>query len=306
MSYFNVTILGCGSATPTLRHNPSAQAIEYRGRLMLVDCGEGTQLQLRRYGLSFAKVSDIFISHLHGDHFLGLPGLLSTMALHSVEGSVTVHTFKQGAEILRQLMNLFCHERTFDLRYNIIDPEAPGLLFEDSNIAVSAFPLFHRVPCVGFRFDEKPKRRHIDPEMTRFHNVPHYMLNSIRDGADYTAPDGTLIPNERLTTPPSPSASYAYCSDTAFDTLVADAVRDIDVLYHEATYGDERAHHAQPRGHSTARDAARIAALAGARSLVIGHYSKTVADTSVLVAEAAQEFSGNIIAADEGLKIDLA
>ena len=306
MSYFNVTILGCGSATPTLRHNPSSQAIEYRGRLMLVDCGEGTQLQLRRYGLSFAKISDIFISHLHGDHFLGLPGLLSTMALHSVEGTVTVHTFRQGAEILRQLMNMFCHECTFDLRYNIIDPFAPGLLFEDNNIAVSAFPLYHRVPCVGFRFDEKPKRRHIDPEMTRFHNVPHYLLNGIRDGADYTAPDGTVIPNERLTTPPSPSASYAYSSDTAFDTRVAEAVRGVDVLYHEATYGDERAHHAQPRGHSTAREAARIAALAGARTLVIGHYSKTVADTSVLVAEAAEEYSGNIIAADEGLKIDLA
>ena len=127
MSYFNITILGCGSATPTTRHNPSAQAVRYRNKLMLVDCAEGTQLQMRRYGLSFAKVSDIFISHLHGDHFLGLPGLLSTMSLHNVEGTVTVHTFTEGADILKRLMNLFCRDHSFNIEYDIIDPENPGV-----------------------------------------------------------------------------------------------------------------------------------------------------------------------------------
>lgn len=305
MGYFNVTILGCGSATPTLRHSPSAQAVRYRNRLMLVDCGEGTQLQLRRYGLSFAKISDIFVSHLHGDHFLGLPGLLSTMALHGVEGAVTVHTFAEGADILRRLMAMFCHETTFTLRYNIITPGQESVLFEDNNLRVTSFPLHHRVPCVGFRFDEKPKRRHIDGPAAKFYDVPHYMMDAIKDGADFTRPDGTIVPNNRLTTPADPSMSYAYCSDTAFDTRVADAVRGVDVLYHEATYGDDRAHNAAPRGHSTAREAGRIAALAGASELILGHYSKTVADESVLAAQAAEEFAGKVIAANEGLVINL-
>ncbi|MDE6196680.1 MAG: ribonuclease Z [Muribaculaceae bacterium] len=305
MGYFNVTILGCGSATPTLRHSPSAQAVRYRNRLMLVDCGEGTQLQLRRYGLSFAKISDIFVSHLHGDHFLGLPGLLSTMALHGVEGAVTVHTFAEGADILRRLMAMFCHETTFTLRYNIITPGQESVLFEDNNLRVTSFPLHHRVPCVGFRFDEKPKRRHIDGPAVKFYDVPHYLMDAIKDGADFTRPDGTIVPNNRLTTPADPSMSYAYCSDTAFDTRVADAVRGVDVLYHEATYGDDRAHNAAPRGHSTAREAGRIAALAGARELILGHYSKTVDDESVLAAQAAEEFAGKVIAANEGLVINL-
>ena len=305
MSYFNVTILGCGSATPTLRHNPSAQAVRYRNKLMLVDCAEGTQLQLRRYGLSFARISDIFISHLHGDHFLGLPGLLSTMALHSVEGAVTVHTLAEGADILRRILDVFCKERTFRIEYDIINPAKPGVVYEDNNLLVTSFPLFHRVPCVGYRFDEKPKKRHINGEAAKFYNVPVYMMESIREGADFTCADGRIIPNAWLTTDADATKSYAYCSDTMFDTRVADAVREVAVLYHEATYGDERAQHAAPRGHSTARQAGEIAKLAGAGSLVIGHYSKTIADEAVLAAEAAATFGHPVIAAREGLQIDL-
>ena len=271
MSYFNITILGCGSATPSTRHNPSAQAVRYRNKLMLVDCAEGTQLQMRRYGLSFAKVSDIFISHLHGDHFLGLPGLLSTMSLHNVEGTVTVHTFAEGADILKRLMNVF----------------------------------YHRVPCVGYLFREKPKRPHIDGEAVKFHGVPHYLMNAIKDGADFVREDGSLIPNSWLVKGTDASCSYAYCSDTAFDTRVADAVRGCDVLFHEATYGDDSAHKAAPRGHSTARDAGRIATLAGAGRLVIGHFSKTILNESRLVAEASEEFHGPVTAANEGLQIDI-
>lgn len=306
MSYFNVTYLGCGSATPTMRHNPSAQAIRYNQRLMLVDCGEGTQLQMRRFGLSFGKVKDVFISHLHGDHFLGLPGLLSTMNLHGTEGAVTIHTFEEGARVLQQIMNVFCRELSFKIIYDIIDPAAPGVVYEDGNLEVSAFPLYHRVPCVGYMFREKPKRRHIDGEAARFFGVPHYLMDSIRDGADLVCPDGSVVPNARLTTDPSPARSYAYCSDTAFDTRVADAVRGVDVLYHESTYADCDAHKAAPRGHSTARDAGRAAAIAGASELVLGHYSKVITDESVLVKEAAEEFGGEIVPAREGLVIDIA
>ena len=304
MSYFSVTILGCGSATPTLRHNPSAQLVTYRQQAMLIDCGEGTQLQLRRYGCSFAKISHIFLSHLHGDHFLGLPGLLSTMALHDVGGTVTIHTFAEGAALIRNILDLVCRDRPYTLKFDIIDPKNPGIVYSDSQLEVEAFPLYHRVPCVGYIFREKPKKRHINGEAAKFYGVPHYAMESLREGADLALPDGRVIANSLLTKDPDRAMSYAYCSDTTYDPRVAEAVRGVDVLYHEATYGDNMEAKAKPRGHSTARQAARIAEMAGAGKLVIGHYSKTVENPAVLVAEASEEFK-NVIAANEGLVLNL-
>lgn len=304
MSNFNVSILGCGSASPTLRHFPSCQAITYGPRVMLMDCGEGAQLQMRRYGISFARVRDIFISHLHGDHFLGLPGLLSTMALHEVEGTVTVHVFEQGAEALSELMRVFCPETSFNLEYDILDPGRPGLVMDEKMFTVSTVALSHRVPCFGFVFREKPKLRHIDGDAARYHGVPHYAMQSLRQGADFVKADGTVVPNARLTREPSPARSYAYCSDTAYEPSLAERLRGIDVLYHEATYGDADTAKAATRGHSTAREAAMIARTAGARQLVIGHYSQAIQDPDLLVAEAREVFPGTI-AATEGLKIDL-
>lgn len=304
MSYFSVTILGCGSATPTLRHNPSAQLVTYRQQAMLIDCGEGTQLQMRRYGCSFAKISHIFLSHLHGDHFLGLPGLLSTMALHDVGGTVTIHTFAEGAALIRNILDLVCRDRPYTLKFDIIDPKNPGIVYSDSQLEVEAFPLYHRVPCVGYIFREKPKKRHINGEAAKFYGVPHYAMESLREGADLELPDGRVIANSLLTKDPDRAMSYAYCSDTTYNPRVAEAVRGVDVLYHEATYGDNMEAKAKPRGHSTARQAARIAEMAGAGKLVIGHYSKTVEDPAVLVAEASEEFK-NVIAANEGLVLNL-
>lgn len=305
MSVFNVRILGCGSAHPTLRHNPSAQLLTYQKHQMLIDCGEGTQQQIMRYGGNLARIDHIFISHLHGDHFLGVPGLLSTIALHNIEGAVTIHTFKDGAELLRKVIDYVCRDRSFALKFDIIDPSDPGIVYEDNNLVVTAFPLYHRVHCVGYRFDEKPKSRHIDRPACDFHEVPLYKFNEIKEGADFVKPDGTVVPNAWLTTDPSPSASYAYCSDTAFDPRVAEAVSGVDVLYHEATYGDEGEYKAAPRGHSTARQAGTVARLANARKLIIGHYSKTIKDESVLVGEAAEESGCPVIAAKEGMEIIL-
>lgn len=304
MSNFQVTILGCGSASPTLRHMPSAQVVAYGQRLMLVDCGEGTQVQLRRYGLSFARITDIFISHLHGDHFLGLPGLLSTLSLHNVQGGVTVHTSAEGADILRQIMKVFCRDMSFDLRYNILDPGVPTVALETKTLTVKTFPLEHRVPCNGFLFAEKPKGRHIDGEAVRFHQVPHYLMNDLRAGADFVRPDGAVIPNALLTKEPSPSGSYAYCSDTAYTPATAEYIRGVDVLYHEATYGDDSAAKAAARGHSTARQAAATALEAGAKRLYIGHYSQTVLDEEALANEARGIFPATF-AATEGMKIDI-
>ncbi len=304
MAKFQVNILGCGSATPTLRHQPSCQVIDFRDRLMMIDCGEGAQLQMRRMRLKFSRLNHIFISHLHGDHFLGLPGLLSTMALHDTGGSVTVHVLKEGADILRRIMDVFCRDTSFEIIYDIIRPERRVLL-DEASFTVETFPLYHRVPAVGFIFREKPKLRHINGEMVRFYEVPVSKIQEIRSGHDFITADGRVIPNERLTTPAEPAVSYAYCSDTAFDKRVAEDVRGVDTIYHEATYLEDCAAKASSRGHSTAFQAGEIATLAGARRLILGHYSKRYEDLAPFVEEAARSFAGDIIAADEGMKIDL-
>lgn len=305
MSEFEINILGCGAATPSLRHLPSAQAISYRGRVMLVDCGEGAQLSLRRQRLKFSRVTDVFITHLHGDHFLGLPGLLSTLSLHEVGGKIRVHCFKAGADLLRHIMDVVAHETTFEIEYDEISPDGGQTLVDDKTLTVSSFKLYHRTaPCVGFRFDEKPKGRHINGPMIRYHEVPLWQIESLRRGEDFVKDDGTVIANELLTTAADPSKSYAYCSDTAYDKRVAEAVRGVDVLYHEATYCDDRLANAVERGHSTASQAAMIAAEAGVGQLVLGHFSKSYDDEQRHLDEARKIFPNTILAC-EGLKIDM-
>lgn len=303
MANFQVNILGCGSATPSTRHMPACQVIDFRDRLFMIDCGEGAQLQMMKQHLKFSRLSHIFISHLHGDHFLGLPGLLSTLALHEKGGTLTIHTFAEGARILREIMAVFCRETSFEICYNIITPER-AVIYEDHALTVETFPLYHRVPCVGFKFSEKPKPRHLLGDMIRFFNIPVSRLEDIRQGADYVTPDGAVITNDRLTMPADPAVSYAYCSDTMYNPAVADDVRGVDVLYHESTYADDFAEKAAPRGHSTAREAGRIAAAAGVGRLVLGHYSKAYDSDEPFLRDASEEFP-NVIAAREGLKIDL-
>lgn len=303
MSDFKVNILGCGSATPSLRHMPSCQVIDYRDKLMMIDCGEGAQLAMRRMKLKYSRLNHIFISHLHGDHCLGLPGLLSTMALHDIEGTITIHTFADGAEIIQQIVDFFCRERPYELKFNIIKPEN-AIIYEDKSLIVETFPLYHRVPCVGFIFREKPKLRHLNREMVDFYNVPIAMRQAIKAGEDFITPDGKIIPNHRLTTPAQPSFSYAYCSDTIYNPLVAEAVKGCDVIYHEATYDDSKIEKAAQRGHSTAGQAAQIAVDAEAKKLIIGHYSKSYIDESILLDDACRIFP-NTIAANEGMTIDI-
>lgn len=302
---FSVNILGCGSAVPSLRHLPSAQVVSHSGKLFMVDCGEGAQLQLMRMRLRRGKINNIFLSHLHGDHWLGLPGLLSTMALHESGSAVTIHTFAEGAEIIGSLMKFLLGNAPFNLKFNIIDPKRRQLLFEDNTLTVTSFPLYHRVDAVGFVFAEKPGGRHIKGDMAKFHQVPHYLMESLRQGEDYVKPDGTVIPNEMLTTAPTPARSYAYCTDTAFDRRLVASLRGVDTIFHDSTYGDDNAPLAAPRGHSTARQAGEIARRAGAGTLILGHFSQRYDCEDCLAEQAAEEFSGRIILASEGMKIEL-
>lgn len=304
MPEFQINYLGCGSATPTMRHQPTCQVVNFRGKLMMIDCGEGAQLQYRRMKLKFSRLDHVFISHLHGDHFLGLPGLLSTLALHDTGGHVVIHTFEQGADILQKIMAVFCRETSFVIDYDIIKPEQ-AVILDDKSITVETFPLRHRVPTVGFLFKEKPSLRHLVGDMVKYHEIPFSKLQAIKEGADYVTPDGRVIPNSRLTTAPTPPRSYAYCSDTAFDPKIAEYVRGVDTLFHEATYQADSLAKAAPRGHSTAAQAGEIATLAGARQLVLGHYSQAYNDDSGFEAEARTTFDGPVTAAHEGLRLDL-
>lgn len=304
MASFSVSYLGCGSASPSERHLPSCQVIDFRDKLYMIDCGEGAQMQFRRQRLKFSRLEHIFISHLHGDHFLGLPGLLSTLSMHEVEGTVTVHAFREGLDILRQIMNVFCPDRSFTLKYAPIE-KSGGVLLDEKGLTVEAFPLYHRIPTVGFIFREKPRQRRIIGDMVEYYNVPVYQRAALKDGDDYITPEGEIIPNSRLTLDPPEPGSYAYCSDTKFDMRVAEAVKGVDTLYHEATYLADSKHKAAPRGHSTAEEAGIIATAAGAKRLVLGHYSRSYNSDELFRQEAATTFAGEIIAAHEGLRIDI-
>lgn len=310
MSEFKVHYLGVGSATPSLRHQPSSQVIEFRGRLYMIDCGEGAQLGMRKMRLKFSRLEHIFISHLHGDHFFGLPGLLSTLALHGKGGTLTVHLPEQGVEWLTETMEMFCRERPYKLIINAIPPSG-GLLLEEKSLTVEAIPLRHRIACTGFIFREGAKSRHLRGDMIKWLQIPVGQIKEIKEGADYIAPDGKVFTNDMLTTDADPSGSYAYCSDTIFMPDLHKRLAGVNVVYHETTYLEEDKEKAKARFHSTAAEACRVAAAAGARHLVMGHYSKSYPDMAGHIAEAEKECLSlgaetmRITAADEGLTIDL-
>lgn len=303
MSTFSVHTLGCGSAKPSLRHQPSCTVVNHRGSLYMIDCGEGAQLAFMKQRLSFSKLRHIFLTHLHGDHVLGLPGLISTLALTGVEGEITIHTFKEGAVQLKSMFDYFCRETPFQINFNIIKPEE-ALILETKALTVRTIPLDHRVPTVGFVFEEKPKQRHILPEMTSFHQVPVAMMKRIKEGEDFVKPDGTVIPNKMLTRDADPSLSYAHIGDTGFLPEIAPKIGLVDLLFHETTYLDDRLADAIQRGHSTARQAATIARLANVKKLITGHYSSRYNDDKPFLQEALKEFP-NVILNTEGLRIDL-
>lgn len=299
MPEFVVHTLGCGSAKPSLRHQPSCTVVQHRGSLYMIDCGEGAQLAFMKQRLSFSKLRHIFLTHLHGDHVLGLPGLISTMALTGNGGEITIHTFKEGATQLKQMIDFFSKDTPFNINYDIIKPEEK-VIFESKSLTLRTIPLDHRVPTVGYVFEEKPKLRHINPEMTSFHGVPVVMMKRIKDGEDFVKPDGTVIPNHYLTTDADPSYSYAHISDTGYMPELAEKIGPVDLLFHETTYLDDREADARERRHSTARQAAMIAKEAGAKRLLTGHYSSRYNDDKPFLTEAQSVFP-NVILNTEGL-----
>lgn len=304
MEPFRVHILGCGSALPTLHHNASAQVVEVRGKLFLIDCGEGTQVQLRRSRLRFTKISAVFITHLHGDHCFGLIGMLSTFGLLGRTARLAIYAPVALEAMLKQQMQLFCHDFDYEVDFHAVDTTQQQVIYEDRSLTVETIPLEHRMPCCGYLFREKHSLPHIRRDMIDFYQIPVSQINNIKAGADWTTPDGEVVKNERLVEPADPVRSYAYCSDTRYIPTLYERIKGVSTLYHESTYGEDNLLMAQKYYHSTARQAALVAREAGVGQLLLGHYSSRYEDEQLLLRE-AQEVFENTRLTDENAIFDV-
>lgn len=304
MEPFKIHILGCGSALPTLKHHTSSQVIEMRGKLMMVDCGEGTQVQLRKLRISFTRIQSVFISHLHGDHCFGLMGLISTFGM--LGRTSPLHVYAPGAfeSMLHSQIAMFCPGLEYDVVFHAVDTTQSLVVYEDKSLTVTTLPLEHRVACCGYLFREKPTLPHIRRDMIDFYHIPICQINNIKNGADWVTPDGEVISHERLTFAAKKPRAYAYCSDTRYMPTLHQLVEGVDVLYHEATYDSGNEGRARLFYHSTARQAALVAQDAHVGQLVLGHYSSRYDDEMVLLKEAQSVFP-NTMLAQEGVVIDV-
>lgn len=304
MADFSLNILGCGSALPTTRHLATSQIVDLRDKLYMIDCGEGTQVQMRNMRIKFSRLNHIFISHLHGDHCFGLPGLISTLGMLGRTGELVIHAPKEIENYMRPVLDTFCKGMPYEVRFNHLDTSSHSLIMEDRSVSVYSIPLKHRIPTCGFLFAEKPKEAHIIREMIDFYQVPVRWMKDIKQGKDYITPEGEVIPNARLTRPSAAPKRYAYCSDTAFSPSIIPIIEGVDLLYHEATFMETDLARAKETFHSTARQAAKIALAAHAKRLVIGHYSARYDDLTDLHEEARKVFPGTILG-NEGMVLPI-
>lgn len=270
---FEVTILGSGSALPTSLRNPSSQYVFCNNRHILIDCGEGTQNQLRKNGVKFQKIDHILISHLHGDHFFGLVGLLSTMHLLGRDSGLTIYGPEELEQIVRIQLEIGSARLNFGIQFVKLDGKSHRLLFEDKLIEIHCFPLSHRIPTNGFRIQEKAKDRSIIGEAFRESGLSLTAIPFFKKGANYLDEDGIIHEAEAYTFLPKPVKSYAYCSDTKYYEPVIPYISNVDVLYHEATFTEQLKDRAKATCHSTAIQAATIALKANADRLLLGHLS---------------------------------
>lgn len=293
---FQLTILGCSSATPTIDRNPTAQYLSIQDRHFLIDCGEGTQIQLRKFKIKFNKISHIFISHLHGDHYFGLMGFLSS--LHLLGRTTEMHLY--CPEALKEILELQFKYSDTHLRYPLIyhftNSNNAAVIFEDDVLMVETIILNHRIPCTGFIFREKPKLLSVIKEKVEFYKIKPSQILEIKEGKDFVTNDGTLIENKFLTHSPAKLHSYAYCSDTTYSESVIEAVKNVDLLYHEATFLHNLKERATETFHSTCKEAGMVAQKANVQQLIIGHYSARYGDLYPLLDEAKQEFENTLLA----------
>jgi ribonuclease Z len=293
-----LTILGCHSATPLENAHTTSQVLEVKGHLFLIDCGEGTQIQMRKQKVKFSKIKNIFISHLHGDHFYGLVGLVSTFRLLGRTADLHVYGPKGIKEVLTLQLKLANSWTNYNLFFHELEENESTLIFEDDTLRVHTLPLDHRVYTNGFLFEEKPGLRRLDKEKIKNYDIPHYDFQRLKLGKDLILEDGSLVQNNKVTLNPKPIKRYAFCSDTAYNESVVHLVEGVDLLYHEATFLDAHENLAEKTKHSTAAQAAKIAQLAKVKRLVLGHFSSRYRDKSGFLTEAAPFFDAVELAAD--------
>jgi len=299
-----LTVLGCYAATPRTFTNPTSQALEIQNHLVLIDCGEGTQVQLRKYKVKFSRIKHIFISHLHGDHFFGLPGLISTFRLLGREAELHIYGPKGIKQAITLLLKLGDSWTNFPLIFHELEARESTLLFEDERIRVQTIPLDHRIYTNGFLFREKEAERTLDIGAARAHGIETFQYAAIKKGADGISDKGEIVANRKLTVDPPKPGSYAFCSDTAYNESLLPLIQGTNTLYHESTFLETESHLCERTKHSTARQAGEIARLAGVDRLILGHYSTRYNSLELFREEALTVFP-RVELADDGKIFDL-
>lgn len=291
-----LTILGFNSAIPTVNTSPTAQLLEMEERCFLIDCGEGTQVQLRKAKARFSKINHIFISHLHGDHCFGLPGLIASFRLLGRDIPLHVYGPKGIKKMLETIFTITETHRGFEVIYHELDKDYSEKIYEDSRVEVYTIPLDHRIYCNGYLFKEKPKDRHLNmQEISKYKEIETCDYHNLKAGKDFELSDGYVLKNEILTTEPAKPVSYAFCSDTRYLESVIPIIKNVTVLYHESTFLHDLKEMADYTGHTTALEAARIARKAEVEKLILGHFSNRYGDLTVFTDEARTVFPNTFL-----------
>jgi len=299
-----LNILGCYSATPRTFTNPTSQVLEIKNHLFLIDCGEGTQVQLRKNKIKFSQIKHIFISHLHGDHYFGLVGLISTFRLYKRESELHVYGPKGIKQIITLQMKLADSWTNYPLLIHELTSKESELIFEDDKVEVHTIPLDHRIYTNGFLFKEKLGERKLKMDAVKEFKIDKAYFRKLKQGADVENEDGELIKNESVTNSPVKTKSYAFCSDTAYNESIVPIIKNVNALYHESTFLEKHAHLAPRTKHSTAKEAASIAKQANVGKLILGHYSTRYDDLEEFIKEASPIFK-NVELADDGKKFKI-
>ncbi len=298
-----LTILGCYAATPRTMTNPTSQVLEIKNHMFLIDCGEGTQVQLRKKKIKFSRISHIFISHLHGDHFYGLIGLISTFMLLNRQADLHVYGPKGVKEVILLQLRLSNSFTGYKLFFHELDNPESEVVYEDSQVVVSTIPLIHRVYTNGFLFQEKSGERKLKIGAIEDLGIESCYYQKIKNGGDITLDDGTVIANKDISYDPVPPKSYAFCSDTMYNEEVIPLIKGVDVLYHESTFLESESHYTERTKHATAKEAATIALKAEVKQLILGHYSTRYTDINMFKEEAETIFP-NVSCADDGKEFE--
>lgn len=300
---FEVTILGSSSALPTSHRNTTAQLVNHAERFFLLDCGEGTQIQLRRFKVKFFRINHIFISHLHGDHFFGLPGLLNTYNLLGRTCDLHIYGPESLQEFIEAIKKFILHHLSYELIFHALNFSEKTLIYENKLLNIYSFPVEHKIPTCGFLFEEKKLPRNIIKEAIDQYKIPIKAIHSIKNGADYLLPNGNIIPNNQITVDSASPRKYAFCTDTAYNENIIPIIKGSNLLYHEATFLNNMETRAQETKHSTAGQAGLLAQKSEVKKLMLGHFSSRYKDFKLFKEQAAEKYDKEIIITHDGMTI---